>query len=525
MTIESMSRSSRAAFIASKEQGTLEPIDDIIVGRDVLELVSSAMYIDPMTVYREYVQNAADAIDDARRTGVLSPGQTGDVSITIDSNSRTIRIRDNGTGISNEEFARKMTTLGASAKRGTNARGFRGVGRLAGLGYAQEVIFRSRAEGDQSVHELTWDCRKLKTALRQGAGDIGDLIRSVATLRKREAADHPSRFFEVEMRGVIRIRSDRLMSPAAVEEYLGQVAPVPFAPDFSFGHDIRSVLAPVVELGELNIQIEGNERPVYRPHRDVFMPDGVKTVKFDRLSISEINGMEGELAAIVWILHHDYEGALPNATGVKGLRLRCGNVQIGDHNLLEELFPEPRFNSWAVGEIHVIDRKIVPNGRRDNFDQNAHYHNLVNQLTPAAREITRLCRTNSIRRNWLRDIEVQKQSVNQIIDLLEQAVISADEQAKYVSKGADCFGRLEKALQRKIVSDQEIAEMSAEIALLRSRFELVGNAADTPSSLAMLGEQDRRSFSRFCELLYECAPNQASAKVLVDKMLARLSGS
>ena len=31
-----------------------------MIGKDVLELVSSAMYINPMTVYREYVQNVAD---------------------------------------------------------------------------------------------------------------------------------------------------------------------------------------------------------------------------------------------------------------------------------------------------------------------------------------------------------------------------------------------------------------------------------------------------------------------------------
>lgn len=34
--------------------------------------------------------------------------------------------------------------LGKPSMRGRGARGFRGVGRLVGLGYAQELIFRSR---------------------------------------------------------------------------------------------------------------------------------------------------------------------------------------------------------------------------------------------------------------------------------------------------------------------------------------------------------------------------------------------
>ena len=33
---------------------------EIVVGKDILELVSSSMYIDPLTIYREYIQNAAD---------------------------------------------------------------------------------------------------------------------------------------------------------------------------------------------------------------------------------------------------------------------------------------------------------------------------------------------------------------------------------------------------------------------------------------------------------------------------------
>ncbi len=34
-----------------------------IVGKDILELISVSMYVDPLTLYREYIQNATDAID------------------------------------------------------------------------------------------------------------------------------------------------------------------------------------------------------------------------------------------------------------------------------------------------------------------------------------------------------------------------------------------------------------------------------------------------------------------------------
>ena len=51
--------------------------DPIIVGKDILELLSSSMYIDPMSLYREYIQNAADAIDEARSQRILSETDAG----------------------------------------------------------------------------------------------------------------------------------------------------------------------------------------------------------------------------------------------------------------------------------------------------------------------------------------------------------------------------------------------------------------------------------------------------------------
>lgn len=129
----------------------------VIVGKHLLELLSSSMYIEPMTIYREYIQNAADAIDEARASGLLLNTDLHHVDIFIDPVTRTVRLRDNGTGIKQEVFEERLTGFGTSMKRGTDARGFRGVGRLAGLGYCQELLFRSRASGEIDVKEMRWD--------------------------------------------------------------------------------------------------------------------------------------------------------------------------------------------------------------------------------------------------------------------------------------------------------------------------------------------------------------------------------
>jgi len=131
--------------------------DPVVVGKDLLELLSGAMYIDPLTIYREFIQNAADSIDEANAEGLYSGKTRPRIDIALDLEGRTARIRDNGTGIPRNRVLRRLTSLGASKKRGTAARGFRGVGRLAGLAYCQELVFRTKSLADDSVYEMYWE--------------------------------------------------------------------------------------------------------------------------------------------------------------------------------------------------------------------------------------------------------------------------------------------------------------------------------------------------------------------------------
>ena len=92
--------------------------------------------------------------------------------------------------------------------------------------------------------------------------------------------------------------------------------------------------------------------------------------------------------------------------------------------MFEELFPETRFNSWSVGELHVIDPRIIPNGRRDHFEQNVHFHNLLTHLTPVARDITHRCRTSSIQRKWSRDFELREMAVREKAAIIKQGAVA-----------------------------------------------------------------------------------------------------
>lgn len=242
--------------------------DDILVGKDILKLLANAMYIDPLTIYREYIQNSADSIDEARQVG-LSVDEPK-IEISLDHSNRTVRIRDNGESIPNAEFVKRITAIGASHKRGRNLRGFRGVGRLSGLGYCQELVFRGKAEGDSKIVEVSWNSRALKEKVRDlnYSGSLTDLIREVVSYKETPASDKKQRYFEVELRKVGRLKNDLLMNEQLIRSYLSQVAPVPFHPDFSFGPEIQEFLSGRGVRPPVRIELNDSTGPIYHRARN-----------------------------------------------------------------------------------------------------------------------------------------------------------------------------------------------------------------------------------------------------------------
>ena len=501
-----------------------DELSEIVIGQDVLELVSGAMHIDPMNVYREYIQNAADAVDSARAAGMISDDELGRVDIMVDQEARTVRIRDNGCGLSFWHFARQLTAIGASVKRGTSARGFRGVGRLAGLAYAQELVFRSRGAGEDDVSQLRWDGRQLKEALREGSHDasVADLVRRVTTIERTQIEDAPHRFFEVEMRGIVRLKNDRLMSPLAISQYLSEVAPVPFAPGFQFGTEITQALAPHVDLRGLDIRVSDADEPIYRPHRGSVSLDGNSLLTFDDMAILEIPSADDGVAAIAWILHHEYSGAIPTAALVKGLRFRVGNIQVGGHALLEDLFTEPRFNSWTVGEVHVIDPRMVPNGRRDHFEHNGHFYNLLNHLAPTAREISRRCRTNSVRRKWEREFEQHARSATESISVISQGSTSQSKRQELALATEQTILKMRSIASMDLLADTADYRCDRIQALRELLSEAMKDDDPVSSPLTRLSESERKMYEHLFGLVYECSTNRAAAKALVDRILLRI---
>jgi hypothetical protein len=490
-------------------------------------LLSSAMYLDPLNIYREYIQNAADAIDDALAQGLLPRGEVGRVEVYLSADAqgrdaRSIRIRDNGTGVRSSEFTARLTALGGSKKRGTNSRGFRGVGRLAGLGYCQELIFRTKAAEDPHVSELRWNCRELKFLLRSAEhqDDLSDVVRKSVSVRRVTDGKWPAHFFEVELRGVVRHKDDRLLNPATVADYLAQVAPVPFSPDFKYGAEIAGKIRQYIPGQDIEVRINGAE-PIYRPQRNQLPLSNGKSDPFTDVVFVEIPSLDGDIGAFAWVLHHGYHGSIPAAALVKGFRFRCGNIQVGEDDILQDLFGEPRFNGWSVGEVHVIDKRVMPNGRRDHFEQGNHFNSLVGHLQPLTHDITRKCRTFSLKRRILRDFENHAARINELLVAMRRSGLSAGSRQRLLKEAKASLTAMEKLSTKDQVLPAVKVQMESTLADLGARLKRRGINFSEESPLTKLPPAKRKLYEQMFSLIFEHASNKTVANALIARIIER----
>ena len=307
---------------------------------------------------------------------------------------------------------------------------------------------RSRAHAKQTSH-------------RHSNGRQARHINSGRLLRRHLAGFYTAvDIFEVELRKPRRIANDKLLNEAEIEFYLAQSCPCPFAPEFSYGAEIFDLLAPYERAGKsYNIFLAGSETPVFRPYRDAIVYSDTKSAALGRLKTYEIEGLDGDLTAIGWLIHHDYQGAIPASQRVRGLRARVGNFQIGTDRLFSEVFPEERFCSWTIGEVHFLGPRVVPNGRRDDFETNVHLDNVLMHLRPLAAEVARECRVSSQRRNRIKTFELAAGKVSEKLEIIRQSAVSQQYAKEIKGEVGMLLGEMERATGFELFDEEEKSEL------------------------------------------------------------------
>ena len=385
------------------------------VGKYTLESLTTGMYSDPKIVYREYIQNSVDSLEHAVSLGMLEQ-QGMRIDIIVNADESYISIKDNGTGISAAEAAQTLMNVGSSKKRNANNRGFRGIGRLGGMSYCNTLVFTTSAENEKIKTVVSFDCKKLRHLLVPGEYEdmsLSAVLEEITTIETFPEKEE-KHYLCVEMVDVNGF-SD-LLDIDAARSYISQVAPLPYqSRHFIYTSQLKSYLSDngyVVE--EFPIFVGENEsdlEPVYKPNKSRFRSDrGKRTVdEISSMKYFDVT-VDGELYALGWYGNCGWYGFLSEKE-ISGFRVRKGNILIGDSHTMNAIFKEARFNGWTQGEIFIVTDKLIPNARRDDFEQNDAYYKFMEALSNSVgTEIARTIREASLTRNnpnakALREIE------------------------------------------------------------------------------------------------------------------------
>lgn len=388
------------------------------IGKTVLETLTSGMYDDARFIFREYIQNAADQIDEAVELGILKEKSDGNIEISIDPVLKKITIADDATGISEKNILRFLGDVANSQKDNIKRKGFRGIGRLGGLGYCDKLIFETTYKGEGVKSKMTLDAKLLKKIIenRKDNSDATAAM-SVVTIedppRKEEVDKH---YFRVTLENV---SNDDLLNVDLVTEYLSMVAPVPFPSDFEFTVDIKLYLkSRNLILDEYNIAI--NNKTLYKRYKNTFDEDNGLKSQVVGVDFIDIRNDDQELLAVCWYGFRELSNRVINETNLeRGIRLRTKNIAIGDDTTCNRFFNQERTNLRFIGEIHTVSTGFIPNARRDYFSENS----TSSQFEKNAQDIfkvenleNRLAQTASKLHNRLKEIKKYKENYQEFID-------------------------------------------------------------------------------------------------------------
>ena len=385
------------------------------VGKYTLESLTTGMYSDPKIVYREYIQNSVDSLEHAVSIGLLEQ-QSMRIDIIVNAEDSYISIKDNGTGISAAEAAQTLMNVGSSKKRTSNNRGFRGIGRLGGMSYCDTLVFTTSAEKEKVKTVVSFDCKRLRHLLVPGEyedmslSSVLEEITTITTLPEKEE----KHYLYVEMIDVNGF-SD-LLDIDAAKSYISQVAPLPYqSRHFIYTSQLKEYLNQNgYTIEEFPIFVGENEfdlEPVYKPNKSRFRADRGKRTADEITSMAYFDiTIDGELYALGWYGNCGWYGFLSDKE-LSGFRVRKGNILIGDSRTMNVIFKEARFNGWTQGEIFIVTDKLIPNARRDDFEQNDAYYKFIEALSNGVGlDIARTIREASLTRNnpnakMLREVE------------------------------------------------------------------------------------------------------------------------
>lgn len=200
-----------------------------------------------------------------------------------------------------------------------------------------------------------------------------EVVKEVTSFDSKKE-DKDEHYFKVVMEDV---NLGDLLNIDEVTNYLQMVAPIDINSSFLYKKEIQKYMNEhQLSVDTYNIYINGDQ---------IFKPYNSKIYSFDKAgnkktagNVYQVNyfnrkSASGEPLFWGWFSMTSLEGQIPSANLARGIRLRSANIQIGDSEICKKFFTstsDQRFSFYFFGELHALNSKLIPNSRRDYFEDN-----------------------------------------------------------------------------------------------------------------------------------------------------------
>ena len=327
-----------------------------------------------MDVTKEQIDAAIDllttmVVEDIAREQHLEENDYYEIHVRIFRSQRRIEIEDTATGVSvtNRDTLKDVAT---SQKERGKRKGFRGIGRLGGLGYCTTLTFETSYKDEDVKTLMHWDAAKMNRIVDDefDESEAGNVIDDCTSFEQQpEVAD--KHYFKVIMENVT---DDRLLDVTNIRKYLSMVAPVDYPTQFGiFSSQIKRYIhnnGIVLDVYNVYVGDEFGEEQIYKGYTTKIEDARNGDYDIKDIKIIDRKDSDGKIIYWGWYSISELRGQIPANNVAYGIRLRCKNIQIGDERTTRNFFVaegDKRFAQYFFGELHVETPLLMPDARRD----------------------------------------------------------------------------------------------------------------------------------------------------------------
>jgi molecular chaperone HtpG len=422
--------------------------DNVIIGVNILETLTTGMYRDPLIIFREYIQNSCDSIDSAVDSKLIVPDEA---HVHIWINGGNVSIEDNGGGIPSAEFKQTLYSIGESQKTAGLHKGFRGIGHWCGFAHCSTLVFTAKAAGESVESVMKCDAEKMRLMmlnhrLKRANYSIDDVLSSTTEFFQNQVSDVGLHYFKVEMFDVVDAK-DELCNLQNAKDYLSFTIPVGYATEFRFRTQIHKYANEIgLPIQEYHIYVNGEA--VLKKYQPSFTTRGKGDDTITDIKFKEFKDNTDNLIAWMWFGISSFKAQMVPANKMRGIRLRSHNIQIGAEDALQKLFNESNGRGlyYYIGEVFAVSNELLPDSQRDYFE-------------PGELRTQFERRLSDFFNDELKSIYYAGSKVNSAFDKIEKAEQIAEEIASLDSISKEQQEKLNKAQDEAKKAEIELTKL------------------------------------------------------------------